>query len=393
MAPVRRRPADRREHIARASAEAFAARGLHGVSLNEIAAALDISSAAIYRHFPSKYSLFRQETLRLSELGALAVRLPDTAENWDPVRKFDYTVRAMIAAAVANRRCGALLRWQHRYLDDDDRRTFLDQVATAETALHDRLEQMRPGLPHAERSVLVSAMMSIVTSVCDHRTRLRSPALVDILATTCRTIATTTLPARTNARDELPSARRDHHDLVMHRAVELFCARGYSAISVDDIANAAGLPTASALYRYYRSKGNLLTAVFDRALDRISTTIGHALGTASDCDPSAAVTELIEIYVQESVAEPALPFVYQAEIANVPAADRATIIHRQRSSIEACAQLVTTARPDLSAAHAQILVHAALALIVDLGKLMGTDHPECSPARIQHLMANILLGG
>lgn len=66
------------------------------MSMNEIGAELDISHAAVYRHFPSKYSLFRQETLRLSELGVRVVRLPEVARNWDPQRKFDFTVDAMI---------------------------------------------------------------------------------------------------------------------------------------------------------------------------------------------------------------------------------------------------------------------------------------------------------
>lgn len=387
-APVRRRPADRREHIARVSAEAFGARGLHGVSMNEIGAKLDISHAAVYRHFPSKYSLFRQETLRLSELGVRVVRLPEVARNWDPQRKFDFTVDAMIGAALANRGCGALLRWQHRYLDDDDRRILLDQVATTEAALRDRIEQMRPELSDAERSVITSALMSVITSVCDHRTRVPAPELAEILATTCKTIVGTTLPAIVPADIDLPAVRRHHHELVMYRAVELFRTRGYPVVSVEDIATASGLPSASALYRYYRSKGDLLTAVFHRRLDRIST----AVTAASDGDPHAALTQLIESYVQDSISEPGLSFVYHAEIANLPAADGATMNHRQRLAIEACARFVTAARPSLPPAHAQVLVHAALALVVDLEQLMGTDHPECGAARIEHLMSDILLG-
>lgn len=58
---VRKRPRDRRAQIAAASAEAFGALGYHGVSMEDIASRLDISSTALYRHYPSKYALFREE--------------------------------------------------------------------------------------------------------------------------------------------------------------------------------------------------------------------------------------------------------------------------------------------------------------------------------------------
>ncbi|SUA42545.1 division inhibitor protein [Nocardia africana] len=73
---IRRRPKNRRAQIASASAAAFGSLGYHGVSLDDIAARLGISSAALYRHYPSKYALFREELLRLSAAAVTAVTLP-----------------------------------------------------------------------------------------------------------------------------------------------------------------------------------------------------------------------------------------------------------------------------------------------------------------------------
>src|SRR5687768_11778420 len=70
---VRRRPKNRRAQIAAESAAAFGAHGYHGVSMDDIARRLDISSTALYRHFPSKYALFREELLRLSGIAVGAV--------------------------------------------------------------------------------------------------------------------------------------------------------------------------------------------------------------------------------------------------------------------------------------------------------------------------------
>lgn len=83
---IRRRPKNRRAQIAATSAAAFGSLGYHGVSMEDIAARLGISSAALYRHYPSKYALFREELLRLAQLTAQSATPPDAAEELSPAR-------------------------------------------------------------------------------------------------------------------------------------------------------------------------------------------------------------------------------------------------------------------------------------------------------------------
>ena len=64
---VRRRPKDRKAQIARASAEAFSTLGYYGVSMETIAKRVGISAAALYRHYSSKYELFRDAVLNLGQ--------------------------------------------------------------------------------------------------------------------------------------------------------------------------------------------------------------------------------------------------------------------------------------------------------------------------------------
>ena len=64
---VRRRPKDRKAQIARASAESFSALGYHAVSMEAIAAKVGISAPALYRHYASKYDLFRGAVLALGQ--------------------------------------------------------------------------------------------------------------------------------------------------------------------------------------------------------------------------------------------------------------------------------------------------------------------------------------
>jgi AcrR family transcriptional regulator len=64
---VRRRPKDRKAQIARASAESFSSLGYHAVSMEAIAAKVGISAPALYRHYASKYDLFRGAVLALGQ--------------------------------------------------------------------------------------------------------------------------------------------------------------------------------------------------------------------------------------------------------------------------------------------------------------------------------------
>src|SRR5262245_25066207 len=55
-----RRPTgkERREQILRAAAECFGTRGFHGTTTRDIAAAVGITEAALYRHFSGKQAIY-----------------------------------------------------------------------------------------------------------------------------------------------------------------------------------------------------------------------------------------------------------------------------------------------------------------------------------------------
>src|SRR5215208_6935738 len=93
---VRRRPKDRKAQIARASAEAFSTLGFHGVSMEAIASRVGISAAALYRHYSSKYELFRDAVLTLGQQLVDSTAFADAATNDDPQQ----TLRRLIAALI-----------------------------------------------------------------------------------------------------------------------------------------------------------------------------------------------------------------------------------------------------------------------------------------------------
>lgn len=60
-------PATRREQILREAARLFAARGFHGVGVDEIGAAVGISGPGLYRHFPGKDAMLTELLVGISE--------------------------------------------------------------------------------------------------------------------------------------------------------------------------------------------------------------------------------------------------------------------------------------------------------------------------------------
>jgi AcrR family transcriptional regulator len=68
-APGRRPSArpDRRAQILATAAELFARRGFHGVSIDELGAAVGVSGPALYRYFPSKDAMLSEMLVGISE--------------------------------------------------------------------------------------------------------------------------------------------------------------------------------------------------------------------------------------------------------------------------------------------------------------------------------------
>ena len=74
-----------------------------------------------------------------------------------------------------------------------------------------------------------------------------------------------------------PAAKRE---VILTEAIELFAARGFRDVTIEDIANAADLP-ASGVYRHFPSKVAILEASFWRATDRVTSAISDALAAST----------------------------------------------------------------------------------------------------------------
>src|SRR6185369_12588879 len=88
------------------------------------------------------------------------------------------------------------------------------------------------------------------------------------------THASTTSPQRTR----LPRAERER--LILDVAHSRFAARGFAAVTMDDVAADAGV-TKPLLYAYFGNKERLYLACMERAGDAMFATVGAAVSDAS----------------------------------------------------------------------------------------------------------------
>ncbi|HEY0807608.1 MAG TPA: helix-turn-helix domain-containing protein [Pseudonocardiaceae bacterium] len=111
----------RREQILAAAAELFARRGFHGVSIDDIGAAVGISGPALYRHFRSKDAMLGEMLTSISEfLLTGGQRTLDT--HAEPDRALTELIRFQVDFALDN---PALITVQERslgILTEPDRR-------------------------------------------------------------------------------------------------------------------------------------------------------------------------------------------------------------------------------------------------------------------------------
>jgi len=305
---IRRRPTDRKQQIARASAEAFSALGYHGVSMEAIAARVGISAAALYRHYSSKYELFRDAVLGLGQQLVDCTEFADDAPLEDAQRMLQLLIAALTDTAMANRVSGGLYRWEGRYLRGDDQATLIAQMRTVHHRIQRPLRMIRPQLTSRQRWTLSTAALSVIGSIVDHRAKLPAIQVRALLAELAEAVLTAELPDVPDSVEDigLPDAAiadPSKYEALLHESMRLFKLKGYRDTSMEDIGASVGI-MASGIYRYFSGKSDILSTAFRRAADRLSADLSMIASTVPDREEALAT--VIDAYVARSFDQPEL---------------------------------------------------------------------------------------
>jgi AcrR family transcriptional regulator len=390
---VRRRPKDRKAQIARASAEAFSALGYYGVSMETIAKRVGISAAALYRHYSSKYELFRDAVLNLGQQLVDCTAFADETEG-DPELILRQLVSALIDTAMANRESGGLYRWEGRYLRGDDHATLIAQMRTVHHRMQRPLMAIRPDLTSRQRWTLTTSALSVIGSIVDHGAKLPAIQVRALLADLADAVLAADLPDVADGVAETHPpvaavAETPKYEALLNESMRLFNLKGYRDTSMEDIAAAVGMP-ASGIYRYFSGKSDILAAAFRRAADRSSSELTAIVGDVPDRED--ALTAVIDAYVTRSFDRPELDYVYFTERLNMTAGDQKILRNLLRANVESWVDLVVSLRPEWTPGQARFAVHAAMSLVIDLGRLMRYENSAPTRAIVQRLVDLTLLG-
>jgi TetR/AcrR family transcriptional regulator, cholesterol catabolism regulator len=125
----------------------------------------------------------------------------------------------------------------------------------------------------------------------------------------------------------MQSPRRNRDEEILTAAIQVFSEKGYAAASLQDVADAVGLPKGS-LYHYISSKESLLYRIFQESHEEASALMAaiDALGLAPDAKLREFVRQLTLFYEQHRERAS----LYFSEWRHLTGDDRETVMKQRR---------------------------------------------------------------
>jgi AcrR family transcriptional regulator len=147
---------------------------------------------------------------------------------------------------------------------------------------------------------------------------------------------------------------------ILRVAERLFYERGYGAVGVDLIGAEAGV-TGPAIYSHFRSKADVLAALFDEAMDRMLVLAGPARD-----DPREEIEHLVRATAQFALEQRQLLTVYTREDRALEDDARRRFRRRQRDLVERWVRALAALHPDRSSDELVSVVHAVTGMLMSV---------------------------
>ncbi|MEV5838750.1 helix-turn-helix domain-containing protein [Nocardia sp. NPDC052112] len=354
----------------RAASEAFARHGYHGTSMSDIAAAVGITSTALYRHFRSKQELLGQ--CLLDGLDTTVARL-DSAHRADPAGGSVLT--ELVRVALELRGLPRLWQLEFRNLRPTDRMGVLARAVRLTRYLRTAIRLRRTDLAAADVEMLSWCVLSVAVSPSYHRVELPGSLFAEVLDEAVAATIDVRLPTGVAAGRQAVRAAWVTGDAEFDRGVRperlivaaarLFNTRGYAAVSIDDIGAAVGV-SGPALYHHFDGKAELLSQIIDRNDQWIRLYTSRAL-TEGD-DPRQSLLLLLSYFARFAVEQPDLMGTTVSEVAHLPRDLAARYRQTHRDGILRWARMLQTVRPGLSLPTARVSIQAVTTVVIDAAR-------------------------
>ncbi len=367
VAPVKRRPKDRKKQILEQAVGLFIDRGFHSVKLEDIAEAAGVTARALYRHYDNKQALLAEAIRTGQEQYQSARRLTDGEAEPTP-RPLNVDLPDLIAAAVASRALTVLWQREARYLNDGDRAEVRRRINAIVAGMRDSVLLEVPALGPQHSELRAWAVSSTLTSLGRHNLSLPGDELKERLYQACMAVA---LTPPVCALEPL-EAPRDEGDVLFSRyetllaaGARLFRAQGYPAVSTSEIGKGAGI-AGPGLYRSFSSKQAILGALVRRLDEWRSLECIRAL--RANQQAAQRLRGLVEGHVRISLDAPDLVAVCVTELSHASSEVRDGYVRNQTDREALWIDLIGKLVPETSVAQARLLVAAAISFIEDVAR-------------------------
>lgn len=173
---------------------------------------------------------------------------------------------------------------------------------------------------------------------------------------------------------------RDRKASIAAIASDMFAARGFNSVRMEDIAAEAGI-TARALYRHYANKQELLSHIINASQRRFIAAF-DAPGDPG-ASPSGRLDATLARLAAASLASPHFNVLWQREARYLAEDDQRIVRQRLRAMAAQMAKLISENLDELGAEQAQLRAWAVITAVSSPGR-----HPDLSvpPSRFARLL-------
>jgi AcrR family transcriptional regulator len=152
----------------------------------------------------------------------------------------------------------------------------------------------------------------------------------------------------------------ERREKILAAAAELIAARGYHAVTMAEIGQAAGI-VGSGVYRHFASKAQVLSALLDAAMSALLAESERIIDAGHDS--ATTMRLLVRSQIDFSIDHADLVRLYRREGPTLPADEGRRLRRAQRRYHEDWVATLGELRPDLGDAQAATLAQAAIAAV------------------------------
>jgi AcrR family transcriptional regulator len=192
----------------------------------------------------------------------------------------------------------------------------------------------------------------------------------------------------------VPRGRSPGYELqretILARAAELFARQGYTATSMNEVADACGVSKPS-LYHYVRDKHQLLAEIAEAHVARLLALVAEVDATAQA--PEERLRRLIDAFLSAYAGSQAEHRVLTEDVRFLAPAEKKRVLGGERRVVAAFAEAVAAIRPEL--AGASLAKPLAMLLFGMMNWMFTWLQPKgaLSHADLAPVVADLFFGG